>query len=337
MTRAMLLCAGKGTRLGELSHAKPKPLLPVCDYSILRFGISSLVAQGICDIVINLHHQGQLIRDELGDGRAFGARIQYSEEEDILGTGGGLKRAIDLLDPDGLDEPLLSMNGKLIFDLDIDALLATHAAAGDTLGTMVVKREPDALRWGAVDVRAEGDGLRVHDVLGSGSHMFCGVHVTRPSVLRRLPEGEACMVRQGYLPWMQAGERVTAYEHSSGYFAEHSTPRRYLQSSIDLLAGQELRHPPGPLRGIDPSACVDDSVTIIEPVRIGAEAIVAMGCTIGPNVVIGKGAQVAANSVLRDAVVWPEAIVSGRHSEVIVTGAGAIPASAGDAIDAGSA
>ena len=127
MTRAMLLCAGLGTRLGALSDERPKPMLPVCDLPILRFGIAQLVAHGIRDLVINVHHRGDVIEREVGDGAAFGARIAYSHEESVLGTGGGLKRALPLLDPDGTDAPFVSMNGKLIFDLDLTALLAQAA------------------------------------------------------------------------------------------------------------------------------------------------------------------------------------------------------------------
>ena len=191
MTRAMLLCAGYGTRLGALSDQRPKPMLPVCDLPIVRFGIAQLVAHGIADIVINVHHRGDVIERELGDGAAFGARIRYSYEDVILGTGGGLKRALPLLDPDGTDAPFVSMNGKLIFDVDLGALLAAYARDPDALGMMVVRRVPDAVAWGAVDVRPDGDHLRVRDVLADGQHMFCGVHVTRPSVVARLPDAEA--------------------------------------------------------------------------------------------------------------------------------------------------
>ena len=86
--RAMLLCAGLSTRLGKLGTERPKPMLPVCGIPILAFGISNLVAHGIRDLVINTHHRGDVIRDELGDGRRFGARIQYIQEDVILGTGG---------------------------------------------------------------------------------------------------------------------------------------------------------------------------------------------------------------------------------------------------------
>src|SRR6185295_2227499 len=172
----------------------------------------------------------------------------------ILGTGGGLKHALSLLDPEGRDEPFVSCNGKLIFDVDLTALIEAYrraaAAATDLLGMMVVRRVPDALDWGAVDVQ----GGLVRDILGTGEHMFCGVHVTRPSVVARLPEGEACMISQGYLGWIHAGEHLAAYEHERGYFAEHSTPERYLASNRALLTGEAiLRHPPGRLGRIDPT------------------------------------------------------------------------------------
>ncbi len=319
MTRAMLLCAGLSTRLRELSLELPKPLLPVCDVPILRYGIANLVGHGIRDIVINLHLHGELIEREIGDGSRLGARVQYTREEIVLGTGGGLKHALPLLDPDGDDEPIISLNGKLIFDLDIAALLASYRRDPDVLGMMVVRRVPDAREWGAVKVEDDGGRLRVRDILGDGEHMFCGVHVTRPSVLRRLPDGEACMVRQGYLPWLRANGHVAAHVVGDGYFAEHSTPDRYLESSIALLSGAELTHPPAPLRGIDPGADVDPGAEIRQPVRIAAGARVASGARVGPGVVIGRGATVEPGTRIERSVVWPGARVSGDLANAIVT------------------
>jgi len=296
----MLLCAGLSTRLGKLGAERPKPMLPVCGHPILHYGIANLVGHGIRDLVINLHHRGDLIRDELGDGRRFGARIHYIEEPKILGTGGGLKHALPLLDRDGRDEPFLSVNGKLIFDVDFTALVAAYRAApADTLAMMVVRRVPDAKAWGAVDVAPDG---RIRNILGDGDHMFCGVHVTRPSVIARLPDGESDSIRQGYLPWLLAGERVLAYEHEHGYFAEHSTPERYLESNWALLAGAHLRHPPGMLTGIDPTARIHPDATIVEPVHIGAAARID-NVTVGPYAVVGAGAHVM-QSITRT-VVWP--------------------------------
>jgi len=324
--RAMLLSAGLSTRLGPLGDALPKPLLPVCDIPILRYGVALLVGHGIRDIVINLHHKGELIRDELGDGSAMGARIHYSEEEVLLDTGGGLKRALPLLDPDGLDEPFLSMNGKLIFDLDIAALIEAHRRDPDVLGTLVVRKVPDATSWGAIQVEPDGDGrARVRDILGEGGHMFTGVHVTRPSVVRQLPDGKACMIRQGYLPWIRKGGQVSAFDAGSVYFCEHSLPERYLGSNLDLVAAPRLRHPPGALRGVDSTAHVHATAILRHPFRIGPGAHIGAEAVVGPGAVVGAHAIVEDGTRIERAVVWPHARASGAVRDAVLTWSGVVP------------
>jgi len=317
----MLLCAGLGTRLGTLGEQRPKPLLPVLDHPILAYGIANLVAHGITELVINLHHRGDLIERVIGDGRHLGARVRYTHEDVLLGTGGGLRHALALLDPDGRDEPFVSLNGKLIFDLDLHALLEAYAAqqrVAATLGVMVVRAVPDAVAWGAVDVRPDAAGLRVHDVLGDGRHMFCGVHVTRPSVVARLPDGEACMIRQGYLPWLRAGARVGAYVHEHGYFAEHSTTERYLASNQALLDGERLRHPPGRLGRVDPTARIHPTAQLRPPLHVAAGATIEAAAVVGPGTVVGAGSRVAAGAVVERSVVWPHA-TAGTAADAVVT------------------
>jgi NDP-sugar pyrophosphorylase family protein len=320
MTRAMLLCAGYGTRLGELTSDRPKPMLPVCDIAIVRYGVALLVGHGIRDIVVNTHHAGDTLERELGDGSELGARIQYSHEPEILGTGGGLKKALPLLDPDGTDEPFVSMNGKLIFDLDVGAVIRAYGERPDALGMMVVRRS-DSGEYGAVKV----DDGRVVDILGDdGGYMFCGVHVTRPSVMARLPDGEACSIRQGYLPWLREGQEVAAFEvDEEVYFAEHSTPERYLASNLALLGGARLSHPPGPLRGVDATAHVHSTAVLRQPVRIGAGAHIGEGAQVGPGVVVGSHAIVEDQAAIVRSVVWPGARARGRLADAVVTAEGA--------------
>jgi NDP-sugar pyrophosphorylase family protein len=303
--RAMLLCAGLSTRLGKLGQERPKPMLPVCGMPIAAYGIANLVAHGITELVINTHHRPELIERELGGGRAFGARITYLHEPQLLGTGGGVKHALPLLDPDGRDEPFVVANGKLIFDLDFHALLAAYrnaSAHAPVVAMMVVRRVPDARAWGAVQVAPDG---RITDILGDGDHMFCGVHVARPSMIARLPDGECDSIRQGYLPWLRAGERVLAFEHAHGYFAEHSTPERYVESNWALLGSAQLRHPPGAQHGVDPTARLHATATLVEPVKIGAGATIGANVTVGPYAVVGEGA-VVARSIERT-IVWAHA------------------------------
>ena len=325
MTRAMLLCAGRSTRLNGLANELPKPLAPVCDIAIVRYGIALLVAHGIRDIVVNLHHLGELFTAELGDGAALGARIQYSHEPEILGTGGGVKRALALLDPQGSDEPFLVLNGKLIFDLDLTALLAAHSADADVLGTLVVRKLEDPAAFSAVDVDLGGARPRVRNILGSGGYMYCGVQVTRASVMRNLPDGECCSVRQGYLPWLRAGGEIAAFEVGREYFAEHSTPRRYLDSNLAVVRGASLRCPPGELTGVDPSAEIDASAVIRSPVRIGPRARIGAGAVVGPDAIVGTGAIVSADARVSQAVVWSGARAEGEVRDCIVARHGVVP------------
>jgi NDP-sugar pyrophosphorylase family protein len=326
----MILCAGLGTRLGALSDQRPKPMLPVCDRPILEFGVANLVAHGIRDIVINLHHKGDVIRGELGDGARLGARIVYVEEPVILGTGGGLKHARALLDPEGADAPFVAMNGKLVFDVDlagaIGAYRAALAADPGLLGLMVVRRVKDAKAWGAVRVEHDEHGARITDIRGEGDHMFLGVHVTRPSVMARLPDGEADTVGDGYLPWLRLGERLAAFEQPRGYFAEHSTPARYLESNLALVrAFEPLAHPPGALRGVDPTARVHPDARVRGSVKIGAGARVGADAMVEDSVV-GTGAVVDAGVKVVTSVVWAGARVTADVERAIVTPGGVVPA-----------
>jgi NDP-sugar pyrophosphorylase family protein len=89
----MILAAGFGTRLRPLTNTIPKPLLPVGGTPLIVWNLLLLRRHGIRDVIINLHHLGELIEKELGDGSTVGMRISYSHEPTILGTGGGLKQA----------------------------------------------------------------------------------------------------------------------------------------------------------------------------------------------------------------------------------------------------
>src|SRR2546430_432207 len=91
--KAMILAAGLGTRLRPLSNSVPKPLLPVAGRPLIVWNLLLLRRYGITEVIINLHHLGDLIEKELGDGSRFGMRLAYSRESVILGTGGGINKA----------------------------------------------------------------------------------------------------------------------------------------------------------------------------------------------------------------------------------------------------
>ena len=325
----MLLAAGRGTRLGPLGLSLPKPLVPICGYPAIRFGLAACARAGLRRVVINAHHLGDRLLSTLGDGGAAGVAIAYSIEPQLLGTGGGIANARALL---GAGRVLV-MNGKVVADIDLGAVLREHAsaaAAGTLVGTLVLRDDPEARRWGAVQVDATG---RVVGILAARSplpsiapvveRMFTGIHVMEPALLDRLHATPCDVIRDAYIPALQAGARIAA-QRLDGYFAEHSTPARYLAGNLDLLrAPASIPHPPGPLTGVDPTARIAGAV-LHSPLRIDAGAILEPGAELGPEVVIGARAHVRAGVRVRRSVVWPDALVDHDVDRAVVTSEGAV-------------
>jgi N-acetyl-alpha-D-muramate 1-phosphate uridylyltransferase len=126
--RGMILAAGRGERMRPLTDTVPKPLLEVGGKPLIAYHLEALVRAGVHDIVINLAWKGARIREALGSGSSFGARIQYSDEGDrALETGGGIKNALPLLG----DAPFLLTNGDVWTDYAYERLVAR---ARDGLG-----------------------------------------------------------------------------------------------------------------------------------------------------------------------------------------------------------
>jgi NDP-sugar pyrophosphorylase family protein len=211
--RAMVLAAGRGTRLAPLTDRLPKPLMVVAGRPMLAHILDFLRAGGIEEVVVNLHHLGDLIEHEIGDGRSFGLRVQYSRESEILETGGGIKRAEPLL----RGEPFVVANGDSLLELPLRDVLDAHRARGG-IATMVVRPAPDVARWGVIELDA-GDRVRRVAGLPEGPpvepvrrFMFPGLHVFEPRVFDAMRPGTAFSVtRETYPNLIRGGEAVYGY------------------------------------------------------------------------------------------------------------------------------
>lgn len=331
---AMVLAAGFGTRLGALTQERPKPMLPVCGVPLVEWAVRWLAHHGIEEVVVNLHHLGEQIEAVLGDGARLGVKVRYSHEDGmILGTGGGLRHARELLD-DGSGREIVVVNAKILVDLDLGALVRFHRER-DAEATMVLRPDPDAGTWGSLRIggddrivellkrrRPGEEGAPAGDPL-----MFTGIHVLTPRFLDRIPpEGEQCVIRTAYRELFDEGGALFGMRHD-GYWWEHSTPARYLAGVARVLDGAvPLPYAPGPLHGVDPSAHVEPSAEVTGPVWIGPGARVEAGARVGPHVQLGAGAQVAAGVRLERAIVWDGVRVEADTSDVVLGRAGAVKA-----------
>jgi MurNAc alpha-1-phosphate uridylyltransferase len=116
--KAMILAAGRGSRLRPLTDTCPKPLIKVAGKSLIEYHLENLHDAGITDIVINLRHLGQQIQDYVGNGQSWGVNVAYSFESLELEVGGGIFQALSLLGED----PFIIVNGDIWTDYPIASL-----------------------------------------------------------------------------------------------------------------------------------------------------------------------------------------------------------------------
>jgi NDP-sugar pyrophosphorylase family protein len=149
--KAMVLAAGKGTRLRPLTFDIPKVMVPIQGRPLLEHTFEWLRAHGITQIAVNLHHMPEIVTGYFGDGARLGVRLTYSVETDIRGTAGGVKALEDFL-----DERFVLVYGDVLTDLDLAALITFHRMRMDGPHlTMALYRVPDPTRCGIVSISPE--------------------------------------------------------------------------------------------------------------------------------------------------------------------------------------
>jgi NDP-sugar pyrophosphorylase family protein len=229
--RAMVLAAGRGNRLRPLTDSVPKPLLAVAGLPMVAFALTRIREAGIEEVVVNLHHLGGQIRAALGDGRAYGVRITYSEERELLDTGGGIAAARPYLNGD----TFVVHNADTYIEIDLSDVIGFHRRCG-ALVTMVLRPDPDASRYGTIEIDSTG---RVRRLLGYGpipaeellrALMYAGVMVFEPRVFAYMPAGIYSITRDVLPRLLDAGEPLCGYVHD-GYW-------RVLDTPADLEAGR---------------------------------------------------------------------------------------------------
>jgi len=237
--RAMILAAGKGTRLLPLTQTTPKPLIDVAGRPMIAYALDLVRDAGISEVVINLHHLGDRIRSVLGDGSAHGVRITYSEEHPILDTGGAIAAARGFLD----GGTFVVVNADIATDVRLRDVIAFHRER-HAVATMVLRPDANAAKYGIIEIDAS---QRIRRFLGQPAEvaapltplMFTGIHVFEPTLFAYMPHGIYSITRDVYPKLLVAGEPLFGYVHR-GYW-------RVLDTPADLAAGRdELARPSRP-------------------------------------------------------------------------------------------
>jgi NDP-sugar pyrophosphorylase family protein len=228
----MILAAGKGERLRPLTSTIPKPALPLGGKPLILRTLFWLKRQGIQYGIVNLFYKSSVLLDILSESPL---PLSLSFEEELLGTGGGIRRSLPLWG----GEWLLVMNGDTFIDLDLSHLVSL-VKKENIKALLVLRPDPDPGRWGAVYTREICEGIApiisFFDPPSSRakSYMFAGIHLIHRSLAERLPD-KGCVIRDGYRQWVQEGN-IWGYLYP-GSWMEIGTLDQYQQAELSFRQG----------------------------------------------------------------------------------------------------
>ena len=284
--QAIVLVGGEGTRLRPLTATVPKPALTLVDRPFLAYMIEWLAGHGVTEVVLACGFLPDVLREALeGEEERAGVSISFVVEPERRGTAGAIRFAADELG-DGLDERFLALNGDVLTDLDLTALLRAHSEreARATLGLHPVA---DSSAYGLVHSDSDGAVLEFLEKTGEAvpGEINAGMYVLERSVLDLIPPGEEVSIERDVFPRL-VGDGLHGLR-LDGYWMDIGTPERYLQASWDILERRVQTR-------VQPTA---------PGMLVDAGAEVAAGATIGPRAVLGQGCRVADGAEVRESVV----------------------------------
>ncbi len=226
----MILAAGKGTRLGEITKERPKALVDIGGTTPLEFTVRRLAAAGFRELMVNVHHFAEMVADAAAKiGAKEGVLIEISDESDeLLDTGGGLWKVRDFFS----DAPFLICNVDIIHNVNLDALYGYHIRK-EALATLVV-RHREGTRYLLTDDKGvlrgwinRKSGIRFMSVeeeegCSLSEVAFSGIHAVSPDIFSHMQEGIYSIT--GLYLTLAAGGTIYTFMHRNGYWFDIGTP-----------------------------------------------------------------------------------------------------------------
>jgi NDP-sugar pyrophosphorylase family protein len=317
--RAVVLVGGEGTRLRPLTWTTPKQMLPVAEVPMIERVLAHLREHGVDEVVLSLGYRPDAFITAFPDGRCAGVKLSYAVEPEPLDTAGAIRFAARHA---GVAERFLAVDGDVLTDLDVSALVAFHEQRGAE-ATIHLTRVDDPSRFGVVPTDADGRVVAFVEKPAPGTapthHINAGTYVLEPSVLDRIPDGRRVSIERETFPSLVTAGTLYARPDDS-YWIDTGTPAEYLQAQLDLIAGRRSGPPaPGAVERdvgvwtLGP-AVVDGSV--FAPVLIGDGCHVERDArveraVVGARARVHRGARVKCSVLLPGAIVRPGAVVEG--------------------------
>lgn len=232
--KAFVLAAGRGERLKPLTDQTPKPLLKIHGKSLLDFNLSALERFGATKVVINAHHLKDQIRDFVEEARTrYSFEILLSEEEQLLGTAGGLKRALPFLG----EPPFLVLNADNLWAGDLMAFIEKSEALKSSASWLLSSSHPDQTQIGVYQQKVVQIGNLFQSTEPKEFFCYSGIQYIKALDHSVLPE-KGCLVRDYFIPQLNRSEPLGGLSGFLKFWEDIGTPDRFQR--INQMDKQEL-------------------------------------------------------------------------------------------------
>ena len=317
--KALIMAAGYGTRLEPLTLAVPKPMVPIVNLPTMQHNLELLKRHGFRDIVANIHYYPEQIENYFGDGHAFGVRLSYSFEEQLLGTAGGVKRMAT--EVASIREPFLVLSSDALTDINLKRIINFHKKK-KALITIALAEVADVSQFGVgildKDDKITGFQEKPKPEEARSNLANAGVYVIEPKVLQMIPDGFYDFGKQLFPRLVEENAPIYGYRMVE-YWSDVGGLDKYIQSSYDAMKGlvnlavpgRKIAHSTwiGNRETIDRSACFEGSVVIGDRCKIGKDVYIK-DSVIGDMCVIEDGAAITGSVLWSDVVIEREAQIN---------------------------
>jgi NDP-sugar pyrophosphorylase family protein len=243
--KAMILAAGMGTRLRPLTNDRPKALVEVAGHPMLEIVLRRLMAAGVREVVINTHHFADMISRYLEMNQNFGMRVEVSHEDELLDSGGGLKRAAWFFLEKNSQDPFILHNVDVMSNIALERMLQFHGER-DALATLAVQDrvtsrpllfDANGQLRGRGSVHAEDRKVasdRPTAETAVEELAFAGIHILSPRIFQKIEEEGAFSIITTYVRLAARGERIKGFRADQYYWRDLGRPESV------ALAAEEL-------------------------------------------------------------------------------------------------
>ncbi len=340
--KAMILAAGKGTRVQPITHVIPKPMIPILQKPVMEFLLELLKEHGFTEVMVNVSHLAEEIENYFRDGQRFGVEIAYSFEGriedgeligDALGSAGGLKKIQDF--QKFFDDTFVVLCGDALIDLDLSEAVKRHKAKG-ALASLITKRvSKDQVSSYGVVVTDEEDRVKAFQEKPSvdnalGDTINTGIYLFEPDIFDYIPSGQPFDIGSDLFPklveegapffalpmdfeWVDIG-KVPDYWRAirnvlKGDVRQVEIPGKQVRPGIytglNVAANWDKINVKGPIY-VGGMTRIEDGVTIIGPSMIGPSCCICEGATIDNSIIFDY-------SLIGPGVQLVEKLVFGRY------------------------